>query len=72
MSKLEKITILTAAYNSPSKLEGVSRSDEGVCVPEVDTFHETSSYRGASHCDGVCGFADRELIPSPRKIVKSN
>ena len=31
MSKLEKISILMAAYNSPSKLEGVSRSDEGVC-----------------------------------------
>ena len=30
MSKLEKITVVTAAYNSPSKLEGVSRSDEGV------------------------------------------
>ena len=28
---MTKITILTAAYNSPSKLEGVSRSNEGVC-----------------------------------------
>ena len=45
MSKLEKIFILTAAYNSPSKLEGVSRSDEGVCVPNVETsYHGVSDY----------------------------
>ena len=38
----------------------------------VETFRETSPCRGASHCDGVCGFADQELILSPRKIVESN
>ena len=28
---MTNISVITAAYNSPSKLEGVSRSDEGVC-----------------------------------------
>ena len=52
------VSILTATYNSPSKLEGVSRSDEGVCVPDVETFHETSPYHGVSDygvSKSICG-----------------
>ena len=47
MSKLEKISILMAAYNSPSKLEGVSRSDEGVF--EFDAFIFICNIFGVPH-----------------------
>ena len=33
-----KILFINSLFYSPSKLEGVSRSDEGVCVPDVETF----------------------------------
>ena len=51
---MSPVSILTEAYNYPSKLEGVSRSDEGVCVPNVETL-----YHGVS--EGICGERDFEV-----------
>ena len=48
-----KILPINPLLNSPSQLEGVSRSDEGVCG-----FVETS-YHGVS--EGVLGLVDREI-----------
>ena len=57
MSKLRKILFINSVQTS---LLTPLQCGEGVRVPDVETFHETSSYHGVS--EGVC-VSDVETFP---------